>query len=589
MKQEVVETIQNAIESLREHWGLSTTPEIEVEIPRNESLGDIATTVAMALTKTLKKPPRKIAEDIVNAIKIHIIPPSSPLLKGGVGGIFEKIEIAGPGFINFRFKKEFFFKNLERLLSKEHSFFRTDLGKGRKIQVEFVSANPTGPLHIGHGRGAAVGNALSNLLQTAGFEVQREYYINDAGLQVKLLGQSVYARYQQMMGSDVLFPEGGYKGDYIESISEEIIKKDSDLSADRQDKYLNKSFEECGDFFTNYSYKKMLADIAKDLKDFDVTFDRWQSERELYERSKVRDSLSLLRDKGLLYERDGALWFGSTRFRDDKDRVVVKKDGEYTYFASDIAYHKDKLDRGFNTIIDIWGADHHGYIPRLKAVLEAFDFPEEKFKVILIQMVTLLRHGEPVQMSKRAGEFITLREVIDEVGADTAKFIFLTRRADSHLEFDIEVAKEQSAENPVFYVQYAFARISSIFRQVVEKKVMSYELRVKSEKSRGQEVEDLRVQEVELAVLEEDDEIFIIKKLLQYPMVFEGAVVSFEPHRITYYLQGLAGLFHSYYNKHRVISEDKTLTTARLCLCKAVQIVLEEGLRILGVSAPEKM
>ncbi|MEK7238815.1 MAG: arginine--tRNA ligase, partial [Nitrospirota bacterium] len=365
------------------------------------------------------------------------------------------------GFINFTFKKEYFYKNLEKLLEEEHSSLRTNIGQGRKAQVEFVSANPTGPLHIGHGRGSAVGNALSNLLQAGGFDVQREYYINDAGLQVKLLGQSVYAKYQQELGNNIPFPEDGYKGDYIESISQEIIKSAGS-------KYLNQPFEECGDFFTNYAYKMMLADIAKDLKDFGIAFDRWQSEKELYEKGKVEDSLKTLSDKNFLYEKDGAMWFASTRYGDDKDRVVVKKDGEYTYFASDIAYHKDKLDRGFDTIINIWGADHHGYIPRIKSVLEAFGLQKEKFKVILIQMVTLLRHGAPVQMSKRAGEFITLREVIDEVGADTAKFIFLTRRADSHLEFDIEVAKEQTAENPVFYVQYAFARISSIFRQAAE-------------------------------------------------------------------------------------------------------------------------
>jgi len=570
MKQEVIKIVQSAIESLKESWGLSTIPEIEVEIPKNESLGDVATTVAMTLTKTLKKPPKEIAEDILNAIK-----PSPPLLKGGEEGlgVFEKIEIAGTGFINFRFKKEYFFKNLGRLLSEGHSFLRTNIGKGKKIQVEFVSANPTGPLHIGHGRGAAVGNALSNLLQIAGFDVQREYYINDAGLQVKLLGQSVYARYQQMLGNNVPFPENGYKGDYIEAISEEIIKKAGD-------KYHNSPFEECGDFFTNYAYKMMLDDIEEDLKDFGIVFDRWQSEKELYERDKVKDSLNTLRYKDFLYERDDALWFSSTRFGDDKDRVVVKKDGDYTYFASDIAYHKDKLDRGFDSIIDIWGADHHGYIPRIKSVLKAFGLPEERFKVILIQMVTLLRHGVPVQMSKRAGEFISLREVMDEVGADTAKFIFLTRRADSHLEFDLGVAKEQSAENPVFYVQYAFARISSIFRQAIER-VQGSSLPAAGRGS--------RVQEVDLSVLKEDEEISIIKKLLQYPVVFEGAVFSLEPHRITYYLQELAGLFHSYYNKHRVISDDKTLTAARLCICKAVQIVLEEGLRILGVSAPERM
>jgi arginyl-tRNA synthetase len=554
MKQEVVEIVKNALEGLKKQWELDSIPQIEIEIPKNESLGDVATTVAMNLTKILKRPPRKIAEELLPKILEQ-------------QGPFEKIEIAGQGFINFTFKKEYFYHNLERLLQQEHSSLRTDIGRGKKIQVEFVSANPTGPLHIGHGRGAAVGNALSNLLQAAGFDVQREYYINDAGLQVKLLGQSVYARYQQRLGNDISFPKDGYKGSYIESISEKIIKRDGN-------KYLNSPFEECGEFFTNYAYKNILADIAKDLKEFGISFDRWQSERELYEKGKVRDSLITLREKDFLYERDGALWFSSTKFGDDKDRVVVKKDGEYTYFASDIAYHKDKLDRGFNTIINIWGADHHGYIPRVKSVLEAFGFPKERFKVILVQMVTLLRHGKPVQMSKRTGEFITLREVIDEVGTDTAKFIFLTRRADSHLEFDIEIAKEQSAENPVFYVQYAFARISSIFRQAIERRVLSLESEVK---------------EADLSILKEGDEISIIKKLLQYPMVFEGAVLSFEPHRITYYLQELAKLFHSYYNKHRVISDDRTLTTARLCLCKAVQIVLEEGLKILGVSAPERM
>ncbi len=578
MKQEVIEIINKALESLKKQWGLENIPDIEVEIPKNEAMGDVATTVAMSLTKILKKPPGKIAEDIVNV-----------LLKGGLE-IFEKVEIAGPGFINFRFKKEYFYQSLERLLQEEHSSLRTDIGKGRKIQVEFVSANPTGPLHIGHGRGAAVGNALSNLLKASGYDVEREYYINDAGLQVKLLGLSVYAAYQQMLGNNIPFPEDGYKGDYIKAISEEINKNAGD-------KYFNIPFEECKDFFINYAYKKMLANISNDLRDFGVEFDRWQSEKELYEKDKVRDSLNNLRDKDFLYEMDGALWFRSTKFRDDKDRVIIKKDGEYTYFASDIAYHKDKLNRGFDTIVDIWGADHHGYIPRIGSVLEAFGFPEGKFKVILVQMVTLLRHGKPVQMSKRAGEFITLREVIDEIGTDTAKFIFLTRRADSHLEFDIEIVKEQSAENPVFYVQYAFARISSIFRQAMnrtgtwqaEGSYRAAEKKVRSQETSASSVEPSGVTEIDFTVLKEDDEISIIKKLLRYPMVFEGAVLSFEPHRITYYLQDLARLFHSYYNKHRVISDDKALTPARLCLCRAVQIVLEEGLKILGVNAPERM
>jgi arginyl-tRNA synthetase len=320
----------------------------------------------------------------------------------------------------------------------------------------------------------------------------------------------------------------------------------------------------------------MLAGIAKDLKDFGIAFDRWQSEKELYKHGKIEKALNALRDKDerFLYKKDGASWTSTSLFGDDKDRVVMKKDGEYTYFASDIAYHKDKLDQGFDMFINIWGADHHGYIQRVRSVLEAFGLEKEKFRVILVQMVALFRKGKPVQMSKRAGEFITLREVIDEVGADTAKFMFLTRRPDSHLEFDLAVVKEQSAENPVFYVQYAFARISSIFRQAAEKGILGSES---------------RVQDVDVTLLKEDEEISLIKKLLQYGLVFEGAAKSYEPHRITYYLQELAKMFHAYYNKHRVMSEDSNLTSARLCLCKAVQIVLEDGLKILGVSAPERM
>jgi arginyl-tRNA synthetase len=556
MKQETLAVIQKSFENLKKEWGRDDIPDIALEVPKNEGMGDLATSIAMRLSKALKKPPRMIAEEIVGHINAQ-----NP-------GMFEKIEIAGPGFINFRFKKEFFYESLQKLLDEKHSTLRTDIGKGQKIQVEFVSANPTGPLHIGHGRGAAVGDALCNILKAAGYEVEKEFYINDAGLQVKLLGQSVFARYQQLLGNDVPFPEEGYKGDYIASIAEGINNRDGA-------QYLNKTFEDCGDYFTNYAYKMMLTNIAKDLTDFGVIFDRWQSEKELHAKGKVKEALDLLKSKGLMYEKDGAAWFSSSQYGDDKDRVVMKQDGEYTYFASDICYHKDKLDRGFDSIIDIWGADHHGYIPRISSVLEAFDFPKEKFRVILIQMVSLLRHGEPVQMSKRAGAFITLREVIDEVGSDITRFIFLTRKADSHLDFDIDIAKEQSAENPVFYVQYAFARISSLFRQANEKRV--------------QGVEGSRVQGADFSLLKETEDISLIKKILQYPMVFEGAALACEPHRITYYLQELAGVFHAYYYKHKIISDNNRLTLARLSLCKGVKIVLEEGLEILGVSAPERM
>ncbi len=556
MKNEAIKTIKNALESLKAEWGIKEVPDIAVEIPRDESHGDVAANVAMALAKPLKKAPKKIAEEIVSKIM------EQP-------GPFENVEIAGPGFINFTYNKEYYHKKLQQLLKEKHDFFRTDIGGGKKVQVEFVSANPTGPLHIGHGRGAAVGNALCNLLKAGGFDVEKEFYINDAGMQVKLLGLSVYTLYQQMLGNDIPFPENGYKGDYIKDVSEEI-------KAAHGGKFLKKDFEECSDFFIDFAYKKMLTNLEEDLKDFGVEFDRWQSEKDLYDTGKVTAALQSLKGKNLVFEKDGADWFRSTDFGDDKDRVVLKQDGEYTYFASDIAYHKDKLDRGFETIIDIWGADHHGYIPRIRSVLKAFGLSEEKFKVILVQIVSLLREGKPVQMSKRSGEFITLREVMDEVGADIAKFIFLTRRSDSHLDFDIEVAKTESSENPVFYVQYAFARISSIFRQAVERNVEGFS-------NEG-------LHDINITILTEDDEISLIKKMLHYPMIFEAAVLAYEPHRITYYLQELARTFHSYYNKHRVLSDDDSgMTIARLSLCKAVQIVLEEGLSILGVSAPERM
>jgi arginyl-tRNA synthetase len=556
MKQEVIKSLQKAFESLKDQWGIESIPDVEVEIPRDEKMGDFATAAAMKLTKTLKKPPRDIAYEIVAKLNEQS------------SGLFENIDIAGPGFINFRFNKSFFCNELKSLLERDTSLIRSDIGKGQKIQVEFVSANPTGPLHIGHGRGAAVGNALCNILETAGYDVEREFYINDAGLQINLLGQSVYARYQQQLGNDIEFPEDGYQGDYIESIAGLINEKYGD-------KFLSQPFDTCSGTVTEFAYNMMLDNIKNDLKDFGVMFDRWQSEKDLHENGMVGNALHTLEDKGLIYEKGGAKWFRSTEFGDDKDRVVKKKDGEFTYFASDISYHKNKLDRGFDEIIDIWGADHHGYIQRIRSVLEAFDLPKDKFRVILIQMVSLLRHGEPVQMSKRAGAFVTLREVIGEVGPDITKFIFLTRKADSHLDFDIDVAKEQSSENPVFYVQYAFARISSIFRQALEKRV--------------QGVEGSRIQGADLELLNEDEEIALVKKLLQYPLVFEGAAIACEPHRITYYLQELAGVFHAYYYKHRVISDDIQLTLARLSLCKGVKIILEEGLKLLGVSAPEKM
>jgi arginyl-tRNA synthetase (EC 6.1.1.19) len=424
MHQALREILYRALKSL----DFPLKEEIELEIPKSESFGDLSTPLAMELAKILHQPPRKIAERIVSACDKDI---------------FESIEIAGPGFINFKFKKSFIFFELNELLKKGESFFFCNIGDGKKIQIEFVSANPTGPLHLGHGRGAAVGSALANILTEAGYNVSTEYYINDAGKQVELLGLSVYIALQRLFGKEIQMPDECYKGEYIFELAKEVYELYSNDLKDR-------SFEEIGSFLIDFAYKKILDEIKKDLEDFGVIFNQWVSERELYSRKEVQNALQKLRELGYLYEKEGALWFKSTAFGDDKDRVVVKSDGTYTYFASDIAYHKNKIDRGFDELINIWGADHHGYIKRVESAVQALGLKASQIKILLVQMVNLLREGKPVQMSKRAGTFVTLRELIDEIGSDTTKFIFLTRRHDSHLEFDVEIAKRQSQENPVY-------------------------------------------------------------------------------------------------------------------------------------------
>jgi len=523
---------------------------IEIEIPKDEGFGDLSTPLAMGLAKALKKPPRKIAEEIVAMIDL--------------GDTFERIEIAGPGFINFSFSRAFICGELRELLNKGETFLSENIGEGKKVQIEFVSANPTGPLHLGHGRGAAFGAALANLLAETGFRIEKEFYINDAGRQVQLLGLSVFAKYNVLCGKEYPFPEDGYRGSYIDGLAAEFRSLFGQGFA-------SKNFNEVADTVIDFSYKKMLDLIRKDLEDFGVFFDSWQSERELYQKGEVEKALDDLKARNYVYAQDGAVWFRSTAFSDDKDRVVIKKDGEYTYFAPDIAYHRNKVLRGFNELIDIWGADHHGYIPRMQAVIQALGLPKESLRVLLVQMVSLLKGGQPVQMSKRAGEFITLREIMEEIGPDTTKFLFLTRRSDSHLEVDIEVAKAQSSENPVFYVQYAHARINSIFQKARES---------------GFNMRDSGDINWELF---NDEEMKIVKKILSYPMMLRGAALAREPHRITFYLQELAGLFHPYYHHHRVITEDDELTRARLALCEAIAIVLKHGSKILGIKAPEKM
>jgi arginyl-tRNA synthetase len=556
MKQTVTEILLQALARAKEkgELKLETQPSISLDTPRDKGHGDLATTLALTLAKPESKPPRKIAEIIVGNIQDR-------------DGVLEKTEIAGPGFINFSLRQDRWKQTLFDIEAEGAQYGLTDIGKGEKVLVEFVSANPTGPLHVGHGRGAAVGDALSNLLSAVGFDVTREFYINDAGRQIKLLARSVYSRYRQMHGKDEPFPEDGYHGSYTNEIA-----ASASASPAIGLKFVNSPFDEGEAVFAEFSKEEMLRDIRKDLADFGVRFDVWFSEQSLLADGSVQKSIEELRERGFAYEKDGALWLRSTAFGDDKDRVVIKKDGEYTYLATDIAYHRNKLGRGFKALVNIWGADHHGYIPRVQAVIQAFGHPKDSLHVLLVQLVTLLRHGQPVPMSKRAGDFVTLRDVVQDVGADAARYIFLTRRSDSHLDFDLDVAKEQSRENPVYYVQYAHARLASLMREA---------------ESRGIAVPSREKVDVSLLDLEEEQN--IIKALAKYPEVVEDAALAYEPHKLTYYLQDLAGLLHNYYFKHRVITENAARTGAKLFLMKQVKTVIQSALRILGVDAPERM
>ena len=525
---------------------------IEMEMTKDPRHGDYASNAAMILAAQSRKNPREIAKILSEGIDDS-------------GQILEKVEIAGPGFMNFFIREGCWASLLERVDREGDRYGSVDLGKGRRIQVEFVSANPTGPLHIGHARGAVVGDVMANILAAVGYQVFREYYINDAGNQMNNLGKSVFLRYRELLGQTVEFPEGCYRGDYIKDLAAELVKRDGDH-------YLNRDPEEISPLFTDHAGSAILEGIKEDLRQFGVIFDLYFSERELYREDGVGKLLRELQEKGFIYSEGDALWFRTTAFGDDKDRVVVRQNGAPTYFAADIAYHLNKFQRGFETVIDIWGADHHGYIPRMSAAVQALGYGKDALKVILVQLVNLLRGGKPVAMSTRSGEFVTLREVVDEVGKDAARYNFLMRRSDSHLDFDLEVAKRQSVENPVYYVQYAHARICSIIRMAAEREclVPSYD-------------------QAELGLLKLPEEIDLIKAIARFPEVVEGAALTLEPHRLTFYLNDLAGLFHSYYNKNKVISDDCALTGARLFLVTSVLTVLKNALMMLGVSAPEKM
>ncbi|AZV45465.1 arginine--tRNA ligase [Peribacillus asahii] len=534
--------------------GLATEeqlPDVILELPKDKANGDYSTNMAMRLTKTAKKAPKMIAEELIANFDQS---------KASI----EKIEIAGPGFINFYMNNSYLTELIPVILEAKDAYGASDFGKGEKIQVEFVSANPTGDLHLGHARGAAVGDSLCNVLAKAGYDVSREYYINDAGNQINNLALSVEARYFQALGIDKEMPADGYHG-------EDIIGIGKKLAEEFGDKYVNVDEQERFDFFREYGLKYEMAKLKQDLENFRVGFDVWYSETSLYQDGKIDAALAVLKENGHIYEQDGATWFRSTELGDDKDRVLIKQDGSYTYLTPDIAYHRNKLERGFETLINIWGADHHGYIPRMKAAIEALGYNREQLEVEIIQLVHLYKNGEKMKMSKRTGKAVTMRDLIDEVGLDATRYFFAMRSADTHMDFDLDLAVSQSNDNPVYYAQYAHARISSILRSGAEQ---------------GISFEGV----TDFTAVSSEKEIELLKKLGEFPQAIAEAADKRMPHRITNYIFDLASTFHSFYNAEKVLDADQLdRSKARLALVKSVQITLKNALALIGVSAPEKM
>lgn len=594
MKTHLHALITHALDALHRDGFLADAAPVEIPLERTRERGhgDFASAVALTLAKTARRKPRELAERIVAAL-----PPSDQVAK---------VEIAGPGFINFFLTPAAYRAVLEEILAQGDRFGRSELGGGRRVQVEFVSANPTGPLHVGHGRGAAFGATVANLLDAVGYQVQREYYVNDAGRQMNILAVSVWLRYLEHCGERFRFPSNGYRGDYVREIATRIyaehggayvqpaarvfqgiprdeIRDETGQITGQGDKesHIDALVERAQTLLGERRYRfifdlgleTILADIRDDLQDFGVRYEHWYSERTLEHGGAIERSLERLRAAGYVYEQDGAQWFRSSAFGDEKDRVVRRENGQTTYFASDIAYHLEKFERGFDWVIDVWGADHHGYVPRIKAALDAIGEDSKRLSVLLVQFAILYRNGERAQMSTRSGDFVTLRELRREVGNDAARFFYVMRKSEQHLDFDLDLAKSQSKDNPVYYIQYAHARVCSVLRQLREK-AWSHDV------ARGN---------ASLALLVEPHEDLLLVALSRYPEVVETAALGHEPHQLAHYLRELANAFHTYYNEHRVLVADEALRDARLNLSVATRQVIKNGLSLLGVSAPEVM
>ncbi|SCY03521.1 arginine--tRNA ligase [Thiohalorhabdus denitrificans] len=581
MNARLVQLLEAALKTIQEQ-GLvppDTAPEVQVERPREEGHGDFATNLAMRLAKPAGKPPREVAEALVAAL-----PETDEL---------ERVEVAGPGFINFHLAESVFQAVVPEILRAGAGYGRGAVGRGERVQVEFVSANPTGPLHVGHGRGAAYGDALARVLEAAGYNVEREYYVNDAGRQMNILAASVMSRYRDLVqGAEGTFPEKGYQGPYIRDIAREVREEfgdaldcgfaypeDAEDPEQAMDRYIREIRERIGEeafhAVSRRALDHILAEIRADLDAFGVAFDSWAHEQDVVDEGAVEKALARLRDNGQLYEADGATWFRSSDFGDEKDRVVTRADGVATYFANDIGYHWAKYSRGYDHLIDIWGADHHGYVPRVKAAMQALGQDPEGLEIQLVQFANLYRGSEKVPMSTRSGQYVTLRELVDEVGRDAARFFYVLRRSDQHMDFDLELAKRHTEDNPVYYIHYAHVRVQSI--------------RAKLEEAGEALPTSAELADADVSRLLEEKEGRLLRRLQRYPETVEAAAVSREPHRVARYLQEVAAELHTFYNSHRVLVDDPELRRARLALVEAVRQVLGNGLHMLGVEAPDRM